>query len=96
MKEAMMGSRELLESCRDMLRELNAVREPEKKKKAQWLLSCYEKPMRSAMKELRIGTSLFFWRLSSREKQQKAMSAFNYLFDVCSIGLGPEIRNLKK
>ena len=96
MWEAIKGSRELHANCRSMFRSLKSVRDPDGSRKAQQLLFYYEKPVKRAMKDLRISMHPGLWYLSSRAKRRKAMSAFNYLFDVCSIGLGPELQKLLK
>ena len=87
-------SRTILRQSRNLLGILKNIREPQKKIQAEKLLSCYERPVEKAMKDLKIGTNPVLWALSSEQKQQKALSAFNYLFDVITIGLGPEVQKL--
>ena len=90
------GSRELLKNIRVMRRFLRSVREPQHKMQAEKLLNCYERPVRKAVRDLRIASNPVSWLLSSDEKRQCAMAAFNYLFDVLTIGLGPEIQKLSE
>ena len=87
-------SRALLAQSRDLLRLLKQIREPQKMKQAEKLLLSYEKPVERAIKDLKIGESAVLWAFSSEEKRKRALSAFNYLFDVITIGLGPEVQKL--
>ena len=87
-------SRTILRQSRDLLGFLKSIRELQKKVQAEKLLFCYERPVKRAVKDLKIGVNPVLWALSSKEKQKRALSAFNYLFDVITIGLGPEVRKL--
>ena len=89
-------SRAILGKSRDLLRELKAYREPGKKAQAEQLLFSYERPVERAIGDLRIGVNPVLWVCSSEEKQKRALSAFNYLFDVITIGLGPEVQKLSE
>lgn len=87
-------SRTILRQSRDLLGFLKNIREPQKKKQAEKLLLSYEEPVERAIKDLKIGVNPVLWAFSSEEKQKRALSAFNYLFDVITIGLGPEVQKL--
>ena len=89
-------SRVILRQSRDLLKTLKAFREPRRKLQAEKLLSCYEKSVERAIQDLKIGSNPVLWACSPEEKQKRALSAFNYLFDVITIGLGPEVQKLSE
>ncbi len=85
--------KQMLSYFQNLLTELHKAAEGEDLKtaeKSRVLLRRYEAPVLDAMSALRISGSPVRWFFSAPTGKKKAVAAFHYLFDVRTLGLGPE------